>query len=159
MQGVILRAYSLALMKSIDCEQKLKSETLRNVRAQVTDLEPFKRLQHEGEKLFLTSWSTINMWFSFARSLMFCHRAASAKGRRCLCAREWVASWGPQKVKVPEVPCEPGGARLWTSGSCTKPLKGPQGQIKHMCRVHVISIPHINSQGLEWCSLYMADDQ
>ena len=42
MQGVILRAYSLALMKSIDCEQKLKSETLRNVRAQVTDLEPFK---------------------------------------------------------------------------------------------------------------------
>lgn len=33
-----------------------------------------------------------------------------------------------------------------------------QGQIKHTCHVHVISIPHINSQGLELCSLCMADD-
>lgn len=40
--GCDLRAYSLTLMKSIGCEQKLKSETLRNVRAQVTDLEPFR---------------------------------------------------------------------------------------------------------------------
>ena len=39
-----------------------------------------------------------------------------------------------------------------------KSLKGLQGQIKHTCRVHVISIPHINSHGLELCSLCMADD-
>lgn len=40
--GCDLRAYSLTHMKSLDCEQKLKSETLRNVRARVTDLEPFR---------------------------------------------------------------------------------------------------------------------
>ena len=50
MQGVILSVYSLTFMKSIDCEQKLKSETLRNVRAQVTDLEPSDDYNTKGRK-------------------------------------------------------------------------------------------------------------